>query len=127
MPTMTALPTITGDALLQLRVLVDHGIQDFNDRAVGDSADVWHLPAHVPRQQSIHDSIRAMIATATEITAATFPYEYLEHLVSLVEHAIDGFDYTLDYSPAEIADLDPPLKDRTVLHETILSTVRSFR
>lgn len=127
MPTITALPTITGEALDQLRILVDRGIHDFNDRTVGDSADVWNLPAHVPRQQSIHGSIRAITATATEITAATFPYEHLEHLISLVEHAIDGFDYTLDYSPAELTDLDPPLKDRTILHENILATVRTFR
>lgn len=122
-----SLAKINGEALEQLRTLIDCGIHDFNDRMTCGAETGWNLPPHLPRQQSIHDTIRAITAAAPEVTATTLSHDYVGHLVSLVEHGIDTFDYTLDYSPAEIADLDPPLKARTVLHESILATVRTFQ
>lgn len=126
MTTIAALDTITGEALEQLRALIGHGIDAFNDRITYDPQAAWNLDMHVSKYQCIHTSIRALAAEVTRVTADTFPADYAEQLVALVEWGIDDFDYMLDYSPAEIDDLDPPLKDRTILHENILATVRTF-
>lgn len=126
MTTIAALDTITGEALEQLRALISHGISAFNDRITYDPQAAWNLEMHVTKYQCIHTSIRALAAEVTTVTAGTFPADYAAQLVALVEWGIDDFDYQLDYSPAEIADLDPPLKERTILHENILATVRTF-
>lgn len=127
MPTIAALPTITGEALEQLRILVENGIHSFNDSTTYDPYEVWALPVPLCKLQGIHDGIRALASEVTEITATTFPHDYVDHVIALIERGIDDADYMLDYSPAEIADLDPPLKERTLLHESILATVRTFR
>lgn len=126
MTTITALDTITGEALEQLRALITHGIAAFNDRLTYDPQAAWNLEMHVTKYQCIHTSIRALAAEVTKVTAGTFPSDYAAQLVALVEWGIDDFDYMLDYSPTELDDLDPPLKDRTILHENILATVRTF-
>lgn len=127
MPTIAALPTITGEALEQLRVLIETGIHAFNDSTTYDPYEAWALSVPLSKLQGIHHSIRAFAAEATEITASTFPHDYVDHVIALIERGIDDADYMLDYSPAEITDLDPPLKARTILHESILATVRTFR
>lgn len=126
MTTITAQTPITGEALEQLRSLIAHGIAAFNDRITYDSQAAWRLEMQVSKYQCIHSSIRALAAEVTRVTADTFPADYAPQLVALVEWGIDDFDYQLDYSPSEIDDLDPPLKARTILHENILATVRTF-